>query len=455
MDIKQYARKIEELANEVETYRNYKKSVANALTSLEIKYKNKAISLDEYRKAVNRYLRGRNKQEVIKEYDEHVQKLLEGIRNVNSQIYRMFSNIEAERLDRVKVPIAVPQPGKTVKAGSILDKRRRLQYLDDLQISQRDVKEFIQKQKGREIKIIEGEREYTVYTESKIGKLANILCGRFTNWFTRKYPDLFKKLYDSLRVSDTRILSKTYVSITILSSIIAFLIFSIAAYFFFTGSIWFNIVRAISIGFLAGIIAFLLIYFYPITVIKSRSRRMKDELPFVAIHMAAVAGSGARPITIFKLVLDSKEYKVISVEIKKIMNYVNLFGYNLSTALKAVAATTPSYDFRELLNGMVASIETGGDLKTYLKGKADELLNTYRLERRKYVDTLAAYSDIYTGVLIAAPLLFIVTLAIINVIGGEIAGLSADVIARLGTYGLIPFLNIAFLLFLNIVQPKD
>ena len=39
MDIKDYARKIEELVDEVENYRNYQKRIATALTSLEIKYR--------------------------------------------------------------------------------------------------------------------------------------------------------------------------------------------------------------------------------------------------------------------------------------------------------------------------------------------------------------------------------------------------------------------------------
>ncbi len=453
MDIKDYARKIEELVDEVENYRNYQKRIATALTSLEIKYRSNVISPLEYKKSASRYLQGRDKDDVLKEYDDRIRKNLGQIKQINSEIYRLFTNLENDRQDKVKIPIDVPRPRE--ENASTLDKKEKMQYLDEMQITHRDIKEFVTRHEEKKEKGVTEESEYTIYTENKIGRFANVIFGRLTSWFTSKYPDLFKKLYDSLRVSDTRILSKTYVSITMMSSVISFILFGVLSFFFFEGSIIFNIARALSISFLAGIIAFLAIYFYPISVIKSRSRKIKNELPFVAIHMSAVAGSGARPITMFKLILDSKEYKVISVEIKKIMNYVNLFGYNLSTALKAVAAATPSYDFKELLNGMVASIETGGDLKTYLKGKADELLNTYRLERKKYIDALSAYSDIYTGILIAAPLLFIVTLAIINVIGGGIAGVSADVIAKVGTYAFIPFLNVAFLLFLNVVQPKD
>ena len=196
------------------------------------------------------------------------------------------------------------------------------------------------------------------------------------------------------------------------------------------------------------------VYYYPLMIANNRRRAIKNDLPFVIIHMAAVAGSGAPPISMFNLILTSHEYPGLEGEIKKIVNYVNLFGYNLSTALKAVAKSTPSPEFKELLVGITTSTESGGDLKSYLQGKAEETLNTYRLDRKKYVEALATYSDIYTGILIAAPLLFSITLAIINTLGGKIGGLNVQTIATVGTYAVIPLLNIAFIIFLNIVQPE-
>ena len=167
------------------------------------------------------------------------------------------------------------------------------------------------------------------------------------------------------------------------------------------------------LAIIAAIVTFTLFYYYPSTVIGSHNRIIKNDLPFVIIHMAAVASSGSKPSSIFKLILSSGEYKGIQSEIKKIVNYVNLFGYDISTALRTVATTTPSARFKDLLNGMVSTIQSGGDLKGYLQQMAEESMNTYTLERKKYVETLSTYSDIYTGVLIAAPLLFILTLSII------------------------------------------
>ncbi|MCG2717820.1 MAG: type II secretion system F family protein [Nanoarchaeota archaeon] len=195
-------------------------------------------------------------------------------------------------------------------------------------------------------------------------------------------------------------------------------------------------------------------YYYPTSQATTRKRQIKNDLPFVILHMSTVAGSGAQPITMFNLLFSSGEYKGLEGEIKKIINYVNLFGYDLSTALKTVSLTTPSPAFRELLTGLVTTIETGGALKSFLIAKSKDAMVNYNLERRKYIESLSTYSDMYTGILIAAPLLFFTTLAIIQMMGGAIMGMSVNMIALVGTYGVLPALNLAFMLFLNFVKPE-
>jgi hypothetical protein len=67
---------------------------------------------------------------------------------------------------------------------------------------------------------------------------------------------------------------------------------------------------------------------------------------------------------------------------------------------------------------------------------------------------LSTYSDIYTGVLIAAPLFFVTALSLVSVIGGKIGGMDVNTIITIGTYIVIPALNIIFLVFLELNQPE-
>ncbi len=322
--------------------------------------------------------------------------------------------------------------------------------LENLNIDKSELKRLL-KEKDR-VKGGVKEIEYTTYKSTKYGKLSNSFFEGTSSYLIKAYPGFFKNLSESLKISDIKILSRTYTSMILFTSFITFFLVLILTLIIFN-IINFNLIsgllKSISLAFLACISSFLLLYFYPNMLIRNRRRAIKTDLPFVIIHMAAVAGSGAQPISIFNLVLNTGEYKGLEGEIRKIVNYVNLFGYDLSTALRVVANTTPSPEFRELLTGLVSTIETGGDLKQYLSSKANDALSTYKLERKKYTETLATYSDIYIGVSIAAPLLFAVTLAIINMLGGKIGGFDVKFLAMVGTFVVLPFLNIAFIIFLK------
>lgn len=388
-------------------------------------------------------LKGKSEDHWKKQYDSKLFELLDDIEDLNKQVAESF--IETKEVSKESL-ISTGEFGR-------MSKKAKKLMMKELRMKKFELKKALSKREKVSAKQI----KYTLYKTTKYGKLANRFVERLTLYLNKQYPKFFKMEHNSLKKSDIKILSKTYDSIVIFSSILAFLGIMIFVFIFsllLGTNIISTLVRSVSFAFLAGVLVFAFVYYYPSMVIGSRNRAIKNDLPFVIIHMAAVAGSGAQPISMFNLVLSGGEYKGLESEIRKIVNYVNLFGYSLTNALRTVAATTPSKDFRYLLTGIIATVETGGDLQRYLKGKARDALNTYKLERKKYTDTLSTYSDIYTGVFIAAPLLFLVTLAIINVIGGQLGALDIKTLSMIGVFGVIPFLNVAYAIFLSMVQPE-
>lgn len=393
----------------------------------------------------NKLLEGKDEKYWEKYYNKRIYRLLTEIDDLNKQV--------AESLIDKKGKVKQPELSFS-GSYTTLTKKLRKQYIRELDLENENVKKAA---KGKEEAVSAKDIGYTLYKTTQYGKTANYFCEGLTLYINKKYPEFYNYEHNILKSSGISVLSKTYISIVIFSGILAFLsvLFGVIIFSLVTKvSIITSIIRGISFAFLAGVLIFLFLYFYPSVVIGNKTKAIKNDLPFVIIHMAAVAGSGAQPISMFNSVLSAGEFKGLEGEFRKIVNYVNLFGYSLTTAIRSVAATTPSRDFRELLTGIVATVETGGDLKEYLKGKADDSLNTYKLDRKQSTEVMATYSDIYTGAFIAAPLLFIVTLAIINVIGGSFGALDAETIAMIGTFGVIPFLNVAFLVFISIIQPE-
>lgn len=346
--------------------------------------------------------------------------------------------------------------GKTTISQSILS--YELKSGAKKEVTRSDVLDpYLLEKQIKELKNLISKKKPEVYKASSIGYLANLSVRKISIYFIEKYPEFFKKVYTAVRYANLRILANTYINIVfflgILVTLISLPVFTM--FFAFQGGSFFAVIGK-ALGTVIGICAFTFWagFYYPNMKADTRKRSINSNLPFAIDHMSSVISSGVSPATMFKLISHSKEYGEISIEIEKVTNYITFFGYDILTALKAVGITTPSQSFKEFIDGFVSTIETGGDLKDYLKQKSSEALLNYKLERQKYVESLGTYSDIYTGVLIAAPLFFVTALSLVSVLGGTIGGMSVNTIITLGTYLVIPGLNLLFLIFLELNQPE-
>ena len=424
--MKQKAERILELVKEIKYYRNYKKKLKENLDDVKEKYRKGVIGDKGYKEFLGKYLKNKSEEEWMKYYDHYIFQLLKEIDELNLQIHNKF--LKTKKIKKRK------------SKDFVLSKEVKKEFLES--INKEDVKKFIKRYSK-----VKKEKKYEVYESKKYVQLANFFMRKFSDSLIKRF-DVFEKLRKALQKAEIRILFRSYVSSVIFYSLIFSFLIVLFSFLLGYG------VRSVGYGVL-GLVLFLGFWsLYPFSVVGSRKKDINNKLPFAVIHMSAIAGSGAPPVKIFELVLKAKEYGALDGEFRRILNYINLFGYDMITSLREVSKDTPSEKFRELLNGIITSIESGGNLKKYLKNKAEDIMNEYRLERRKYNQVVSTYSDVYTGILITAPLLFIVVLTIMNNFGGGFAGLSVKSIATIGTYGLIPFLNVLFMFFLNVTQPE-
>ncbi len=271
-----------------------------------------------------------------------------------------------------------------------------------------------------------------------------------------KHSNLFLSLKYALKNADAKVLFRTYLSLNFFLSFLVFIlgviISGIIFYFLPFETISF-ILGVILLPLIYSFLTFLLIYIYPTSVATRRKNDIETNLPFSLIHMAAIASSGTPPRTIFKILSQFKEYGEISNEAEKIDRNINFFGLDEIKALKEVIAKTPSPAFRDVLQGILITIQTGGNLKTYLKEEAEKAMFEYNLKRSRYTQTLSVYADFYTALLIAAPLVFITILSVLNIVGGTIFGIPIQDLINIGIF-LMVFLNILFIAFIQFTQPR-
>lgn len=312
-------------------------------------------------------------------------------------------------------------------------------------------------QEARRVKKIMEVEKPEVYQGSSVGLIANLTVRKISLFLVDNFSEFFGFLYNALRSANVKVLSNTYVNIMILSTIfvmgVSFIIL-LPLFFMLSYPLYQIVLRSTIFSLIAGFACATIFYAYPFMKINERKRKIMTNMPFAINHMAAVATSGVPPASMFELIASSKEYSEIGIEVKKIVDFIGIFGYDLLTAVRTVAATTPSQPFKEFLEGIVSTIETGGDLDRYLRQEADQAALTYNLERQRYNETVSTYSDIYTGLLIAAPLFFVAAMALVNLLGGTLGGIGVDVVMAVGAYVVIPLLNVGFLAFLQMTQPE-
>ncbi|MFW6272505.1 MAG: hypothetical protein ACOC2U_01840, partial [bacterium] len=69
-------------------------------------------------------------------------------------------------------------------------------------------------------------------------------------------------------------------------------------------------------------------------------KKIETELPFATINMAAISGSMIDPSQIFKIIIATKEYPELQKEFTKLMNQINIYGYDFVSSLRNSAETT-------------------------------------------------------------------------------------------------------------------
>ncbi|MEK6875638.1 MAG: type II secretion system F family protein [Nanoarchaeota archaeon] len=278
---------------------------------------------------------------------------------------------------------------------------------------------------------------------------------------------IFRDLKRDLIKANLEFLPKSYVSVMLFTTLLSF----IASIFLFIFFIFFNIgsqlpiitlvqesfsarfLKVFWVMFALPLITLIFMYLYPYLEKRSAETKIDQELPFVVIHLSAIAGSMVEPSRLFKIIISTKEYPYIGKEFTKLLNKINVYGYNIVGALRDSSFNSPSKKLSELFNGLATTITSGGDLQIFFEKRAQTLLFDYRLARERYIRAAETYMDIYISVVIAAPMIFMLLLIIIKVSGLGIS-LSASAITTLMILG-VSIINIIFLVFLSLTQPKD
>jgi Flp pilus assembly protein TadB len=382
--------------------------------------------------------------------DNQVGKLKIILKNTNDELLK---NLEALNIKNPLTKLTIePVKSKTHKISqgeiNFIERREKITRLE------KDVIKRIREEK------IKGEKkEEKKSTEFR--ELAEKTCSNLAKSLIKK--KIFTQLGADIVKSNLNYNLISYVSLILFSTVIAFggaiVLFILLLFFNISPNLpIITLVENIGLRFLQifwipiiiPIGVFIFAYIYPMMEKKSIEGKIDAELPFAVIHMAAISGSMINPIKIFSIISSTREYPNLEKEFNKLLNEINVYGYDLVSALKELAINSPSQKLGELFNGLATTITSGGNMYDFFDKRAQTLLFDYKLDKEKRTKSAETFMDIYISIVIAAPMILMLLLMMMKISGLGIS-LSTSMITLL-VVGGVSLINIFFLAFLQIKQ---
>ena len=174
------------------------------------------------------------------------------------------------------------------------------------------------------------------------------------------------------------------------------------------------------------------------TRITNRKDQLDRELPFTLSELSVLASTGASPIRLIRRMAQRDHDPALTGEFKRVIYKTDIQGKDLITALAETAKESPSPSVREAFWDLANMIHQGGNLDEYLRSKSDSVLQLKRLIQKQFIERLATFLDMYVALVLVGVLMIAVGAFLINSFGQTAAGLDADQLLVLLTFGLVP-----------------
>ena len=268
----------------------------------------------------------------------------------------------------------------------------------------------------------------------------------------------FEDFRSKLLKSGMKVSFPAYVSFILFSSLLAFLGVFLAITILGAISNVFGIILlavAAAVGTLLGVATFSFTYYYPSLIADSRKRQLDEELPFAVSQMGVLAIAGIAPERIFRSLATSGYRSAVQDQASDVVRDIDLFGADFLSALESARERSPSRLFSDVLDGFLAAVRTGGDLKNYLLSSVRNLMETRRILAKQLIDTLGMLAETYVSLLVVFPITLMIVFSVIGMITGSLGGISVLLIMALLTYAIIPALAITMIILLDAIIPKE
>jgi archaeal flagellar protein FlaJ len=182
----------------------------------------------------------------------------------------------------------------------------------------------------------------------------------------------------------------------------------------------------------------------------NRAIKINMTLHNAVAYMYAMRRGGAQLMAIFRSLSDrSNIYGEVALEFRQIVRDADFFGYDVVTAIRHLAETTPSEKLKDFLEDLLSVIESGGDMAEFLSTRVRLYQEEARFEQRQFLNVLSIVAESYVTLFVAGPLFLIIIMVVMGMMGG-----SAVVQLSMVTYAIIPIGSLVFILMIDLISLK-
>lgn len=264
----------------------------------------------------------------------------------------------------------------------------------------------------------------------------------------------FTEVREDLKRARMKMSVQEYLSVAILTSFIIFIFELPALSFIFSfvfQSFLFGFITSFTVSIFLTVVFFLIFLNYPKAIIKNRSKQLERSLPFASLYLSTIAGSKLPLNKIFEVFSKFSEYGEITDEVSTITRDTETFGIDINTSLERAIDRTPSKNFKELLWGLLSINRAGGNLHTFLKENAKNLIAEYRRKLYEFSHQLTIFIEMYLTAVVLGAVFFVILTSIMAGIAG--VGVNIIIIQFLLIFIFLPLVSLVFILLVRSTTP--
>ncbi len=213
-------------------------------------------------------------------------------------------------------------------------------------------------------------------------------------------------------------------------------------------SLPFSVLGSVILAGIVFAISLLLWLVYPLYRRRSFKSRLENQLAYSFGVMGALSAAGMFIDRLFESLSTSESNPVLADLSRRFLRNVRVFGLDSESALKEVAAHSPSKAFSTMLNSIAVALRTTGSIHDLVMFESSRLLQDKRDKLKKITGNLAVMAELYITLVVVGPIIFIVMMAIFGLLpagGLPDPVIMIDLIVFLG----IPALSVVMLILLD------